>query len=98
MIMLIHPIDPFTPAAARRWKKIPKWAQEKISANVWCGNCLGSVHIVLETADMREKDLILKGNVKPAGRMFAGSSSRKTNNNVRIGSRVVISARFEITV
>jgi len=68
MIMLIHPTDPFTPAAARQWKKITKWAQEKILANVWCGNCLGSVHIVLETAEMRKKDLILKGKCKTCGK------------------------------
>jgi len=68
MIMLIHPSDPFTPAAALRWKKIPQWAQKKILDNVFCGKCLGAVHIVLETAKIRKKDLILKGKCKTCGK------------------------------
>ncbi len=66
--MLIQPTDPFTPAAAKRWKKIPKWAQKEILKNVWCGKCLGPVHIVLEAAKMREKDLVLKGKCQACGK------------------------------
>lgn len=68
MIMPIHPTNPFTPEAAKHWKKIPKWAQEKILANVFCGKCLGAVSIVLETAEMKKKDLILKGKCKNCGK------------------------------
>ena len=64
MIMTIQSADHFTPQAAKRWKKIPQWAQEKILANVFCGKCGGSVPIVLEKAEMRNKDLILMGTCK----------------------------------
>jgi hypothetical protein len=59
MIQPMEPGDPFTPQARHRWKKIPKWAQKKILDSVFCGRCLGSVPIVLETAEMNGKDLIL---------------------------------------
>jgi len=67
MTMPIHPTDPFTPEAARRWERVPPWAQEKILDNVWCGQCLGSVTIVLETAEMVGKDLVLRGKCKDCG-------------------------------
>ena len=68
MIMPIHPTDPFTPEAARRWKRIPQWAQEKILDNVYCGKCVGSVPIALETAEMEQEDLILRGKCKNCGK------------------------------
>jgi len=68
MIMFAKPAELFTAAAAKRWKRIPKWAQEKILANVWCGKCLGSVQIVLENADMKKKDLILRGKCQTCGK------------------------------
>jgi hypothetical protein len=58
----------FTPAAAKRWKQIPQEAQDKILANVWCGGCGSSVHIILETAEIIEKVLILKGKCKTCGK------------------------------
>lgn len=58
----------FTPAAARRWKRISQEAQGKILANVWCGNCHGSVQIVLGTAEIESKVLILKGKCKTCGK------------------------------
>lgn len=58
----------FIPAAARRWKRIPQEAQGKILANVWCGNCRDSVQIVLETAEIESKVLILKGKCKTCGK------------------------------
>jgi len=67
MIQSIQPSDPFTPAAAKRWKKIPKWAQRKILDNVFCGKCLGSVPIALETAEMEENNLILRGRCRHCG-------------------------------
>jgi len=68
MIQAIEPVDPFTPEAARRWKKVPDWAQKKILDNVWCGRCLGSVPILLETAEMKGKDLILRGKCQHCGK------------------------------
>lgn len=68
MIMFIHPMGLFTPSAAKRWSIIPKWAQEKILANVWCGKCRGAVQIILENAKMKKKDLILRGKCKNCGK------------------------------
>jgi len=52
---MVEPIqsgDKFTPQALSRWKKIPEWAQKKILDNVFCSRCIGSVTILLETADI----------------------------------------------
>ena len=68
MIRQIQPEDAFTPQARLRWKKIPEWAQKKILDNVFCGRCLGSVTILLETAEMNGKDLILRGKCKECGK------------------------------
>lgn len=68
MIMPIQPIDPFTPAAARRWGKIPQDVQQRILANVWCGSCVDSVQIVIETAVMEGKYLLLNGRCKTCGK------------------------------
>jgi len=67
MIVSIHPTDPFTPEAARRWKKVPHWAQERILDNVWCGQCLRPVAILLETAEMVGNALVLRGKCKSCG-------------------------------
>ena len=58
---MMRSIDVFTPEALLRWNKIPKWAQEKILDNGFCRNCLDSVTIVLESAKMKDKDLVLRG-------------------------------------
>ena len=63
-----RPKNQCTPAAAKRWGQIPKEAQGRIMANVWCGNCVGSVDIVLETAEMMDKALILRGKCKACGK------------------------------
>jgi len=68
MIQPTQPADPFTADARRRWKKVPDWAQKKILDNVWCGRCLGSVTILLETAEMNGKDLILRGKCQHCGK------------------------------
>jgi hypothetical protein len=68
MTLSAQPSDPYTPAAAKRWKKVPEWAQEHILNNVFCTNCLGSVPIILETAEMKKKDLILRGQCKHCGK------------------------------
>ncbi len=64
----MQPTDVFTAQALRRWKKIPEWAQKKILENVFCGRCLGSVLIVLESAEMKGKDLILRGKCQHCGK------------------------------
>jgi hypothetical protein len=58
----------FTPEGQRRWDKIPKWAQEKILANVFCCGCLGSVQINLQSGKMKKDLLVLKGTCKNCGR------------------------------
>ncbi len=68
MIQFIQPEDPFTQQARRRWEKIPEWAQKRILDNVFCGRCLGSVPIILETAKMKGKDLILRGKCQHCGK------------------------------
>jgi hypothetical protein len=65
--MANSPTDPFTPEAARRWKRIRPWAQEKIINNVFCGRCIKSVPIVLEKAEMTGRSLVLRGTCKNCG-------------------------------
>ena len=62
-----RPKDPFTKDAKKRWDIIPSWAQEKLLDSVWCGKCLGSVTILLETANMQRDELILRGKCKNCG-------------------------------
>jgi len=68
MIQPIQPEDPFTPQARRRWEKIPEWAKKKILDNVFCGRCHGPVTIILETAEMKGKDLVLLGKCQHCGK------------------------------
>jgi len=68
MIKPIQPEDTFTPQALRRWKKIPEWAQKKILDNVFCSRCCGPVTILLETAEMKCKDLILQSKCQNCGK------------------------------
>lgn len=67
MILPNQPIDPFTPAAGRRWAKISPQMQERILANVWCGNCGRAVRINLKIAEVKGKDLVLTGTCKACG-------------------------------
>jgi hypothetical protein len=64
----IQPEDIFTPQARKRWKEIPEWAQKKILDNAYCGRCIGPVTILLETAEMNGKALILRGKCKQCGK------------------------------
>ena len=68
MIRQIQAEDKFTPEARCRWNKVPEWAQKKILDNVFCGRCLSSVTILLETAEMNGKDLILRGKCQQCGK------------------------------
>ena len=67
MIQPIQPEDVFTPEARVRWEKVPKWARKKILDNVFCTKCLGSVTIILEKAEMKGKDLLLRGKCQHCG-------------------------------
>ena len=68
MIRQIQPEDKFTPQARCRWKKIPEWAQKKILDNVYCERCIDPVTILLETAEMNGKALVLRGKCKQCGK------------------------------
>jgi hypothetical protein len=58
----------FTLEGQRRWDRVPKWAQEKILANVFCSGCLDSVPIHLKSGKMKKDLLVLKGNCRICGR------------------------------
>jgi len=60
-------MNQFTPEAAERWNRIPAWAQQKILDNVFCTKCVGTIPMALKTAEMRGKDLILRGKCKYCG-------------------------------
>ncbi len=64
----IQPGDAFTPEARCRWEKVPECAQKEILDNVFCVKCLGSVTILLETAEMEGKELILRGKCRNCGK------------------------------
>lgn len=66
-IVLIRPSELFTKEAKERWNKIPKSAQTQILNNVFCGKCLNSVPIILETAKMQRDDLILREKCEVCG-------------------------------
>lgn len=62
---------PFTPEAAKRWERIPEWAQQQILRNVFCVTCRGAVPMVLETARMMKRELILNGKCQHCGNAVA---------------------------
>jgi len=64
----IQPEDIFTPQARKRWKEIPELDRKKVLDNVYCGRCIGSVTILLETAEMIGKALVLRGKCKQCGK------------------------------
>ncbi len=67
MIMFAKHTDIFTPPAARRWNQMSQWAQEKILAHIWCGNCRKAVRIVLKNAKMEQGNLMLRGKCGTCG-------------------------------
>lgn len=69
-----HPVmpgNPFTPEAAKRWGRIPEWAQQQILQNVFCVTCRGAVPMMLETARLKKRDLILNGKCQHCGKAVA---------------------------
>ena len=51
----------FTPKAALLWSSIPKEAQARILANVFCVKCRGSVQIKNFAGEEENGDVVLKG-------------------------------------
>ena len=62
-----QPRGPFSLEANKRWNKNTKWAQANILEHVWCVECRVGVSINLETAEMQDDDLILRGKCKTCG-------------------------------
>jgi len=50
-----------TPQAKHLWETIPPNARIKILNNVWCGQCLGGSSMGMQTAHVKQGDLILRG-------------------------------------
>lgn len=57
----------FTLEAELLWGTVPKEAQGRILANVWCGNCRDSVEIVDFTARVKKGDVVLRGHCRVCG-------------------------------
>ncbi len=58
---------PFSFEAAKRWNKIPKSIQKEILDHVWCGNCVGSCTVIVESAKIERDDLIIRGKCRICG-------------------------------
>jgi hypothetical protein len=54
-------------AAYRRWYEIPKPAQVRILDNLWCGGCLATSTIILDSVEIQRQDLTLHGKCKACG-------------------------------
>lgn len=80
-VVPIRPTELFTKEAKERWDKIPKSAQTQILNNAFCGKCLNSVPIVLETAKMQRDDLILRGKCKVCGHEVCRVVEPENNEN-----------------
>jgi len=66
-IIPFQPTGSFSGEAEERWNKIPRQAQIRILENVFCGKCKTSISIVLETAIMQQRSLILRGKCNVCG-------------------------------
>lgn len=62
-----QPTGHFSREARERWIKIPKFAQDRLLENVYCVKCADMVSIILETANMEQHSLILRGKCKTCG-------------------------------
>ena|GEM_PF-915931 len=65
---ILGPKNQFPSAAAKKWGQISKDAQDKILANVWCGSCARSRYMILETAEIIQSALILRGKCRDCGK------------------------------
>ena len=66
-VIPFQPIGPFSREARERWNKIPKWAQVRILENVWCVGCRDETTIILESAQIEGRNLVLSGKCKAFG-------------------------------
>lgn len=64
----IRKSSPFSSEAEIRWGTIPKQIQKNILDNVWCSHCSHQTTLILESAKMERKDLILRGTCKVCGK------------------------------
>jgi hypothetical protein len=53
--------------ALKRWDEIPPSIQAKLLGNVWCGICSKTVHIIVESGSIKNKDLIITGRYADCG-------------------------------
>jgi len=58
----------FTDKAFRRWEKIPECAKSRTLSNVFYTKCCTSAAIILESASMQQKELILQGKCAICGK------------------------------
>ena len=68
---MVEPIQPggsFTPEARQRWEELPARFQKHVLEVAFCGDCGGAVPMALESAEMRGKELILRGKCKYCGK------------------------------
>lgn len=61
----------FTSQALKLWQKVPAWAQEKLLANVYCGNCVAMTTIVDFSGEVVGGDIVLSGVCKNCGSKVA---------------------------
>jgi len=61
MIMEIPNRKVFTPGALKRWDAIDPTMQAELLCSVWCGNCRKAVHILVRSARIDKKDMMLTG-------------------------------------
>ncbi len=57
----------FTKAALERWDELGTEWQARLLGNVWCGSCGTMVYIIVESARIEKKDLILSGRCAECG-------------------------------
>lgn len=67
MIMQIPDRSVFSAPALKRWDELGSEAQARLLGNVWCGACRKVVHILVESARIEKKDLILTGRCAKCG-------------------------------
>ncbi|HDL02078.1 MAG TPA: hypothetical protein ENH23_07580 [candidate division Zixibacteria bacterium] len=66
-VIPLQPKGPFSREAKARWDKIPRYAQMKLLENVWCTECSDITSILLDSAEMEQRNLILRGTCNKCG-------------------------------
>ena len=59
--------EKLTSQALKLWRKIPKWAQEKLLSNVYYSHCVAMTTLVEFTGQVVGGDLVLKGQCQTCG-------------------------------